>query len=75
MHLQIMSNPRGKISAVWKRLIQEVAHQDISEEKIIGKWSESRSLCGSLSHDHMFKELLELLTQKHAPGPRSSGSL
>lgn len=73
MHLQIMSNPRGKIS---KRLIQEVAHHDISEEKLIRKRSGScRSLCGRPSHDHMFKELLEPLTQKDAPGPRSSGGL
>lgn len=74
MHLQITYNPRGKTSAAWKRFIQEVAHQNISE--MIRKRSEDgHSLCGGPSHDHMFTELLELLTQKHASGPRSSGEL
>lgn len=68
----MMSNPRRKISAARKRLVQEAAHRAISEAKIIRKRSESCSLCGGPSPDHMFEAPL---TQKHAPGPWSSGEL
>lgn len=67
-----MSNPRGRTSAEWKRLVQEVDRRDVSGGEEKRRRSESRiragrSLRGGRSHDHMFKELLKLLTQKLAP--------
>lgn len=75
-----MSNSRGKYQRRGNASFQKWLIRIVQKKKRIRKRSEGCirdgcSLCGGASHNHMFKELLQLLTQKHAPGPRSSGEL